>query len=174
MDSIEPDTKDWTWVLDRPCPDCGFDAGALPPGAVGAAVTAAVPRYVAVLERDDVAVRPDPGTWSALEYAAHVRDVFGVFDERLALMLAYDTPDFDNWDQDTAAVAGEYALQDPGVVAVELAAAGAAVAASFDAVAPEQLDRAGRRSNGSQFTVRTLGQYFVHDVVHHLHDVDAD
>ena len=22
---IDPDTKDWTWVLDRPCPECGFD-----------------------------------------------------------------------------------------------------------------------------------------------------
>ena len=20
-----PDTKDWTWVLQRPCPECGFD-----------------------------------------------------------------------------------------------------------------------------------------------------
>ena len=25
----EPDTKDWTWVLDRPCPDCGFDASSV-------------------------------------------------------------------------------------------------------------------------------------------------
>lgn len=33
--------------------------------------------------------------------------------------------------------------------------------------------RPGRRSNGSVFTVRTLGQYFLHDVVHHLHDVGA-
>ena len=24
--SIEPDNKDWTWVLDRPCPDCAYDA----------------------------------------------------------------------------------------------------------------------------------------------------
>ena len=24
------DTKDWTWVLERPCPDCSFDAAALP------------------------------------------------------------------------------------------------------------------------------------------------
>lgn len=24
--AIEPDTKDWTWVLDRPCPECGFEA----------------------------------------------------------------------------------------------------------------------------------------------------
>jgi len=27
--SIEPDTKDWTWVLERPCPECGFDATAI-------------------------------------------------------------------------------------------------------------------------------------------------
>ena len=24
---IVPDGKDWTWVLERPCPECGFDAG---------------------------------------------------------------------------------------------------------------------------------------------------
>ncbi|PVY29285.1 hypothetical protein C7458_10631 [Williamsia muralis] len=23
--AIVPDTKNWTWVLERPCPDCGFD-----------------------------------------------------------------------------------------------------------------------------------------------------
>ena len=26
---IVPDTKDWTWTLQRPCPDCGFDAGSV-------------------------------------------------------------------------------------------------------------------------------------------------
>jgi hypothetical protein len=26
---IVPDTKDWTWVLQRPFPECGFDATAL-------------------------------------------------------------------------------------------------------------------------------------------------
>lgn len=25
---VDPDTKDWTWVLGRPCPECGFDAAA--------------------------------------------------------------------------------------------------------------------------------------------------
>ncbi|WAP51799.1 hypothetical protein OL239_19080 [Arthrobacter sp. ATA002] len=25
---LTPDTKNWTWVLDRPCPECGFDAAA--------------------------------------------------------------------------------------------------------------------------------------------------
>ena len=23
--TITPDTKDWTWVLERPCPECGLD-----------------------------------------------------------------------------------------------------------------------------------------------------
>src|SRR5690242_18838112 len=25
-DQVVPDTKDWTWTLERPCPDCGFEA----------------------------------------------------------------------------------------------------------------------------------------------------
>ena len=28
--TIEPDTKDWTWVLDRPCPECGFPERLVP------------------------------------------------------------------------------------------------------------------------------------------------
>jgi len=100
-----------------------------------------------------------------------VRDVFTVFHERLALMLEQDGPAFADWDQDAAAVAGRYAEQDPAVVAAELADAGAAVAVAFDAVPERDWERPGLRSNGSAFTVRTLGQYFAHDVLHHLHDV---
>src|SRR5436853_6695544 len=32
--TIKPDVKDWTWVLERPCPECGYDASAVPPGTV--------------------------------------------------------------------------------------------------------------------------------------------
>jgi hypothetical protein len=32
-------------------------------------------------------------------------------------------------------------------------------------------DRPGLRSNGSRFTVASLGRYHLHDVVHHLRDV---
>ena len=35
--AMTPDTKDWTWVLQRPCPECGFVAAELPgPGVAGA------------------------------------------------------------------------------------------------------------------------------------------
>ena len=30
-DMIEPDTKDWTWVIARPCPECGFDPSTVQP-----------------------------------------------------------------------------------------------------------------------------------------------
>jgi len=45
------------------------------------------------------------------------------------------------------------------------------VARTFEAVPADAWARTGRRSNGSAFTVVTLAQYFLHDVVHHLHDV---
>jgi hypothetical protein len=38
-------------------------------------------------------------------------------------------------------------------------------------VQAEELGRLGRRSNGSVFTVETLGKYFLHDLEHHAHDV---
>ncbi len=50
-------------------------------------------------------------------------------------------------------------------------AAGAALAASFDAVEGHQWDRTGLRGDGARFTVDTFGRYFVHDPIHHLHDV---
>lgn len=171
--AIPPDTKDWTWVLDAPCPECGFAAASFDVRATGDAVRAAVPRWRAALARDDARVRPAPQVWSPLEYGAHVRDVLRVFDERLALMLAQDDPPFANWDQDATALADRYDLQDPAVVADELAAAAATIADRFDAVRDDEWERPGRRSNGSVFTVATLAAYFLHDVTHHLHDVAA-
>lgn len=171
--AIEPDDKDWTWVLQARCPECGFAASDVDPQGIGGTVRDLVPRWVAVLHRDDAAVRPAPAVWSTLEYGAHVRDVMRVFDERVRLMLEQDDPAFANWDQDATALADRYDLQDPATVADELAVAADATATRFDAVTGAQWERTGRRSNGSLFTVRTLGQYFLHDVVHHLHDVDA-
>jgi len=45
------------------------------------------------------------------------------------------------------------------------------VAGLYATVTEASKDRRGRRSDGSEFTVETLGQYHLHDVVHHLWDV---
>lgn len=168
---ITPDSKDWTWVLERPCGECGFDPATTSFARIPDIVRDNLGAWRAVLAHPEVRVRPDEQTWSALEYGAHVRDVFRIFLTRLQLMLAEDNPLFENWDQDTTAVEDRYAEQDPQAVTVELAAAGEAIAAAFADVPESALQRRGRRSNGSIFTVETLGLYFVHDPVHHLHDV---
>ncbi|MBO1269375.1 DinB family protein [Arthrobacter cavernae] len=170
---IMPDDKDWTWVLSRPCPECGFDATTVTPSTVPGTVTNMLPRWRQVLRREDVAVRPNGHTWSALEYACHVRDVFSLFDQRLNLMLSEEGATFADWDQDQAAIDGDYAGADARAVADQLQAEGEQIAATFAAVVEDEWQRTGTRSNGSAFTVLTFGQYFLHDVVHHLHDVDG-
>ena len=171
--AIVPDSKDWTWVLHEPCGECGLTAAEVPLADVAPRIRASIPRWQAVLAWPAARERPDESTWSPLEYACHVRDVCHVFDERLVLMLERDDPDFANWDQDATAVEERYPEQDPAQVADELAAEAEAIAGRFAAVRPDQADRSGRRSNGSVFTVTTLAQYCLHDLVHHEHDVGA-
>ena len=129
--------------------------------------------WAQVLGRGDVAERPEPGVWSALEYACHVRDVHVLFAERVRLMLDEDGPTFANWDQDATAVESDYAGQDAATVAVELIEAAGTVAGTYATVTEVTRHRPGVRSNGDRFTVETLGSYHLHDVVHHLHDVGA-
>jgi hypothetical protein len=168
----EPDTKDWTWTLQRPCPQCGLAAGDVPLDEIANRAFVAGEEWVQILRSSPAVVaRPQPDVWSPLEYGAHVRDVFRLFDQRLMLMLSEDDPQFANWNQDETALQERYGEQDPEVVADELEAAAGTMVGHIHALRPDQLDRTGRRSDGSEFTVVTLLQYFLHDVVHHLWDV---
>ena len=169
--AIVPDDKDWTWVLERTCPECGFDAGSIPAAEVGEALRANSLAWRAPLADPRAAVRPSEDRWSALEYACHVRDVFRLYRFRLRLMLDEDDPDFPNWDQDATAVEEAYASQDPAVVADEVEAAGATLADTFAEVTGEAWQRTGNRSDGARFTVDTFARYLLHDPVHHLWDV---
>lgn len=170
---IAPDTKDWTWVLARPCPDCGLDTTAVAAPDVAAMLRACAAIWREELGREGVRVRRSRSTWSALEYGCHVRDVCRRFDDRLGRMLTENNPEFENWDQDATAVADRYGEQDPAAVATELTDAARSLAAHFDDVTGDQWQRTGRRSDGARFTVDTFARYFLHDVVHHLHDIGA-
>lgn len=168
-----PDNKDWTWVLRARCPECGLESATVTGADVPDLVRGYARRWADVLTRPDVAVRPAAEVWSPLEYACHVRDVCRVMQLRAELMLHEECPTFRNWDQDATAVAERYGEQDPVDVTRELTRACDDVAAVFGSVTGDEWQRPGLRSNGSAFTVETLAQYFVHDVVHHLHDVDG-
>ncbi|SDS02397.1 DinB family protein [Agrococcus carbonis] len=168
---IEPDTKDWTWVLHERCPECGFDPLDAPRDDLGRRIRHAAAAMHQRLHGDAVTERPDDATWSPLEYAAHVRDVCDVMRTRLHQMLGEDDPVFANWDQDQAAIDGDYASLDPEHVAAEVDLAAAQLANAADAVPADAWGRPGRRSNGSVFTVETLLVYALHDLEHHVVDV---
>lgn len=166
----EPDDKDWTWVLERPCLECGSAPAEIEAATIAERVESTAARWRAVLGRPDATRRPQPEVWSPLEYGCHVRDGYRIFGERARLMLDQDVPTFANWDQDETAIAQRYWAQDPDTVAAELETTARYCAAVFGSVTGPAWQRRGERSNGSSFTVETLGRYFLHDVYHHLHD----
>jgi hypothetical protein len=172
--SIVPDTKDWTWVLQRECPECGYDAVTTTRAAVPGLIRDNAAAWRAALggrDAADLRTRPREDRWSDIEYACHVRDVFRIFDRRLVLMLEQDDPEFPNWDQDATAAAERYQDQDPGVVAGQLAEAADRLAGRFAGLTPAQWERTGSRSDGAHFSVDSFARYLIHDPVHHLHDV---
>ncbi|HET9128746.1 MAG TPA: DinB family protein [Propionibacteriaceae bacterium] len=170
----EPDAKDWTFVITGGCPECGF--APFDPAETATRLRASIPRWGQVLARPGVRTRPQPGVWSALEYGCHVRDVCELFARRLRAMLDADPAEgarFADWDQDATALEKRYWEDDPTRVADDYARLAERLAGQWDAVGGDQWQRHGLRSNGSQFTVATLGVYLIHDIEHHLHDVGA-
>lgn len=177
MQEPQTDTKDWTWVLDRPCPDCGTDLAATDRSELGALFRANAATWRTLLSRDGLVERRpmingEP-QWSALEYGAHVRDVYKLFEERVTKMLKKSNPTFKNWDQDAVARANNYGQQDANKVAYDLAVRAGRLADIYDRVQPDEWDRLGTRSDGSSFTVESIGRYCLHDVSHHVADVEA-
>jgi hypothetical protein len=169
--AITPDTKNWTWVLERPCPECGFVADSFAREDVGRIIRENTAEWERILAGDNVKRRPRADFWSPLEYGCHVRDVYRICDGRLDVMLTETDPRFANWDQDATALDDAYETQDPAVVAVDLHAAAMGIADRFDAVTGDEWSRRGIRSDGAHFTVESFARYVVHDVTHHLVDV---
>ncbi|MGO8876060.1 MAG: DinB family protein [Acidimicrobiales bacterium] len=171
---LTPDTKDWTWVLGRACPECGFDASHCAADSVAGLVRANAAAWHDLLLQGAVSPgRPDDATWSPLEYACHVRDVYRRYDDRIVRMLTEQDPLFQNWDQDASAVEERYGEQDPVTAVADLEANAATLARRLGGLSEADWQRPGRRSDGASFTVATIARYMIHDTVHHVWDVTA-
>ena len=171
---ITADSKNWTWVLQQRCPECGFDAGELDREDIGTRLLQAAKDLRGALAQPGARDRPTPDVWSPLEYGCHTRDVCRVFDGRLQLILTAEDAAFSNWDQDATALADDYAGQDPAVVSTQLWDDAQVLAGRYNGLDDAQWDRTGSRSDGSRFTALSLGQYLVHDLAHHVWDVTAE
>jgi hypothetical protein len=168
---IVPDEKDWTWVLERVCPECGFETADIDRGGLPGRIRVTSDAWEAILRGASVQDRPDDDTWSPLEYACHVRDVHEVYAGRISRMLAEDDPHYESWDQDVTAIDEAYREQAPDVVALELREAAERVMGLVTDLDAAQWDRTGRRSDGASFTVDSIGRYYLHDIEHHIWDV---
>ncbi|WP_159079149.1 DinB family protein [Plantactinospora sp. BC1] len=156
------------------CDECGFDYSSVPAEALPDRLCGFGSRYSTGLRAArDPRRRPAERVWSPLEYACHVRDVFRVQGERLALALAVDEPEFTPMGRDERAVADAYNEQDPVVVLGELDAAAGELATAFGRLGPAELARTGSYP-WPQRQVRTmlwLGRHSVHEGEHHLLDI---
>jgi hypothetical protein len=159
------------------CPECGLDYKSMPVGEAIAAIRGLPRRYRAPLTRllpgeDDSVLRARPAheTWSALEYAAHVRDVLGWYEGWVRQILAEDRPVLEGIGRDEAAVEYGYNEQDPVAVADELAARAEALAATLETVPDEAWDRIGLRGDEER-SIATHARRAVHEGSHHLLDI---
>lgn len=167
---VPAETRDWTFVLDSGCPECGWT-----PWPDPTSLRRAWDRNVAVwpelVTAEGAETRLDEHTWSPKEYGAHVRDMIRLLRIRASMMLAWHDPEFFNWDGDGANVVRRDWAEDPQDLATDLKRAADETGRFLDALAPEQLERHGHRGDGAPFTVLSLWQYMGHDVEHHVWDV---
>lgn len=171
MTMIPADTKDWTWVLERPCNECGFDPKSYNRSGFSGAIASNAAQWCKELSKPQVGIRESSNHWSTLEYGCHVRDVYEIFNERLELMLSQIKPTFANWDQDKAAIDGRYGDADSDAVVFDLGVSANKIADRIETLEVSDWEREGLRSNGSLFTVESIIRYLLHDIVHHIWDV---
>jgi len=164
-----------------PCEECGFDGRSLSPADATTALRSFARRYRAPLTRflpgeDGDAIvrrRPDASTWSALEYACHVRDVFEVYTERVRRTLVEDTPTFESMRRDERAQDDRYNEQDPATVAEQLAGNAERLAARLDDVDADDWERTAVNPypEPAPRTLLWMARHVVHEGSHHLLDI---
>ena len=169
------------WDPPRPgwvCAECGFDYDAIDPSEVADMVVKHERRYVAPLTRglpdEDLDSllrrRPDEGTWSALEYACHVRDALALYDWRIEKTLSEDRPVVPAMGRDEVAVERNYNGQDPAVVAAEVGAAARGLVDRLRSVPADAWDRVCIR-DGEELSVAWMARNSLHEANHHLLDI---
>jgi hypothetical protein len=160
-------------TLDR-CGECAFVYDGAVLSQLDALLTGVSEDFAALLDADggQLRRRPNPDTWSALEYACHVRDVLLAQRERLYLALVEDEPSFAPIYRDHRVVLARYNDHDPDDVTRELSIAAQLFAGAFTTLDASQRSRT-CIYNYPEPTVRTvdwLALHTLHECRHHLTD----
>jgi S-DNA-T family DNA segregation ATPase FtsK/SpoIIIE len=162
-------------VVHEHCDACGFDGSVYDDASLIAALRELGPRWRRLLAGagTELRLRPAPKVWSAIEYAAHSRDItalhgFGVEQALTGEEPVY--PDIAGADLIAAAAAGYLDLDPDAVVDALDTAAGHL--AELAAAAPAERWESGITIGADRSTVRRLLEHALHDSQHHLGDVE--
>jgi hypothetical protein len=156
------------------CEACGFDGADYDDAALLAQLRALGPAWSALLADagDELRARPAPEVWSAIEYAAHSRDITLLHGFGVEQALTRDEPVFPGVDEGLAdAAAASYASSEPGEVAAALDTAARRLAEQADAAGTDAWSR-GITLGDARSDVRRMLEHALHDSTHHLADVE--
>jgi len=157
------------------CTECGYEFESLTRGEILAALVALAGDHRQLLtsaDPDRLRAHPRAGSWSALEYGCHVRDVLRFQRDRVMLAQAADTPEFTSMRRDERAIEERYNEQDPHAVAALLATAARGLADTLGTLGDAGWQRTGVYPWPVRAvrTVEWIGQRSAHELAHHLFD----
>jgi hypothetical protein len=157
------------------CAACGFDGSTYTETSLLAAIGALGPRWRALLGAagPELRTRPRPQTWSAIEYAAHSRDITAIHVFGVEQALTRDEPVYPAIDGDAliASAAAGYQDEDPSLVVDQLDLEACRLRDLAADAGVSTWDR-GITIGDARSTVRRLLEHALHDSTHHLDDVD--
>jgi hypothetical protein len=171
----------WQWAraqTDR-CPQCGDHPAARARDSLGGQLIESAGEWrTFLLGADDAYLRtsPGPGIFSPIQYGAHVRDIQGVYGDRILLMLEQDNPVFPQFNPAEEEWEGFNGLEADSL-ADGIEAQARRLAGILEGLEPQDWDRTMTRDGGRdgvyQFTVAGLASYAVHESHHHLLDANG-
>lgn len=157
------------------CPECGFVWEGVSCSDAVVGINESVTAFIGVIEEagEMATVRPTLETWSIVEYAAHLRDVFLSLRERSILASVVDMPTGQPIYRDERVDLGFYSLDSVDDAADELAFAAGLLSKTI-ATLPEGYEKrllTYSPVSGATVTVEWMAAQGFHEASHHLRDV---
>jgi hypothetical protein len=156
------------------CDECDFDGSRFDSPALVNELRTLGPRWRVLIESagPDLRIRPEPEVWSAIEYAAHSRDITALHAFGVQQALTEDEPHFPAIEADLVETAAEsYADEQPATVVAVLDEQAKRLATLADERGPAAWTR-GLTIGDDRTDVRRLLEHALHDSTHHLLDVE--
>ena len=159
------------------CDECAYRYGDVVLDEIPALLVAPADDYgvrLSEVPSRELRAHPLAGTWSALEYAAHVRDVLAVQRERIQQAQAEACPEFAPMGREDRVTADAYNEQAPRAVAAELQHAAQSLAEVLRHLAADTWQRPCIYPwpVRSPRTIAWMARHTLHEGLHHRRDVD--